>query len=144
MTPLIISLRCCLFRAICEVMKGRARDMLRDGQKVCLLPAACLVPRTWDRDLQFQRISGKLLLVTARRSSRFRPSFGPRFLPEQTFWCAALAPNNLSVAMLYGQMQRHLVAGDLCFGKLQSSGVSRKAWLRLTRFVRRTTTKRGA
>jgi hypothetical protein len=46
--------------------------------------------------------------------------------------------------VLYGQNATPLVAGDLCFGKLQSNGVSRKAWLRLTRFVRRTTTKRGA
>src|SRR5271163_2439059 len=55
MTPLTISLGCCLFRAICEVMKGGTEicSVMAKKSACCLDLAACLVPRTWDRDLQF-------------------------------------------------------------------------------------------
>jgi hypothetical protein len=117
--------------------------MLRDGQKKS---ACCLEPcprgNMGDRDLQFQRISGKLSLVDCTSILPIGTVSEPSFLPEQTFWCPDLAPNGA----LRTNATRLVSCspGDLCFGKLQGNGVSRKAWLRLTRFVRRTTTKRGA
>jgi hypothetical protein len=93
MTPLIISLGCCLFRAICEVMKGGAEIYSVTGKKKS---ACCLEPCPREhgvRDLQFRRISDKLSLVDCMSILPIGPVSEPSFLPEQLFGDADLAPN---------------------------------------------------
>lgn len=111
--------------------------MLRDGQKKS---ACCLEPcprNMGDRDLQFRRISGKFSLVDCTSILPIGPVSEPSFLPEQTFWCPDLAPNRCSTDKCNASCSRRISVS----AKLQSNGVSRKAWLRLTRFVRRNNDK---
>src|SRR5947209_1686418 len=81
-------------------------------------------------------------LVTARRSFRFpgQVSEAKIFFPEELSGAQIWPP---IISFLYWCLQTNempLVVGDL-FRQATKQRPSRKAWLRLTRFVRRTTTK---
>jgi hypothetical protein len=90
--PLTISLGCCLFRAICEVMKGEPEICSVMAKKVCLLPRPCF-RGTWGIEtFQFQRISGKLSLVDCTSILPIpRPSFGAK-LSSRTLFGAQIWP----------------------------------------------------
>jgi hypothetical protein len=101
---------------------GKAEICSVMAKKVCLLPGPLppvLAPRTREsRPVNFSESAANFLLGDCMSILPIpRPSFGPRFLPEQNFLGAQIWPPIISpsVAMLYGTNARPLVAEDLLF-----------------------------